>query len=130
MRPSSPPFRLCPLIAFDQIVGGRYKLRTLWVLSKGPSRYGEIRRALVVACQGKAVTPRVLSRELKDLQARGLITRKEFPGVPPKVEYRLTELGERLLPVLRQIIKWGLSGAHEVGTVGKTTAARAARARA
>jgi DNA-binding HxlR family transcriptional regulator len=113
MRTTSPPFRLCPLIAFDQIVGGRYKLRILWVLAKGPTRYGAIRKSLVVACQGKAVTPRVLSRELKDLQARGLILRKEYPGVPPKVEYRLTELGGRLLPVLKQIVKWGLTGAHE-----------------
>lgn len=50
--------RLCPLIAFDQIVGGKYKLRILWVLSKGPKRYGEIQRSLVLACQGNPVTPR------------------------------------------------------------------------
>jgi len=108
-----PWLRLCPLIAFDQIVGGKYKLRTLWVLIGGPRRYGEIRRSLVIACQGKPVTPRILSRELKQLQQRGLISRKQYPGVPPKVEYRLTERGERLVPVVRQVIKWGLTGAHE-----------------
>ena len=105
--------RLCPLIAFDQIAGGKYKLRTLWVLSKGPRRYGEIRKSLVTACQGKPVTPRILSRELKELERRGLVHRKQYPVVPPKVEYRLTELGMRLAPVIRQIIKWGHTGAHE-----------------
>jgi DNA-binding HxlR family transcriptional regulator len=110
---SDPDLRLCPLIAFDQIVGGKYKLRTLWTLIDGPKRYGEIRQSLVVACQGKPVTPRILSRELKELQARKLITRKQYPVVPPKVEYSLTELGSRLTPVIRNIIRWGLTGAHE-----------------
>jgi DNA-binding HxlR family transcriptional regulator len=105
--------RLCPLIAFDQIVGGKYKLRTLWVLTNGPKRYGEIRRSLVIACQGKPVTARILSRELKELQKRKLITRKQFPTMPPKVEYALTDLGTRLTPVIKHIIRWGLTGAHE-----------------
>src|SRR5689334_10353929 len=113
MKIGSDPLRLCPLIAFDQIVGGKYKLRTLWTLIDGPKRYGEIRQSLVVACQGKPVTPRILSRELKELQARKLITRKQYPVVPPKVEYTLTELGARLTPVIRHIIGWGLTGAHE-----------------
>jgi DNA-binding HxlR family transcriptional regulator len=105
--------RLCPLIAFDRIVGGRYKLRTLWTLIAGTRRYGEIRQSLVVACQGNPITPRILSRELKDLQRRGLIRRKQYPGVPPKVEYSLTELGTRLIPVIEEIIAWGQTGAHE-----------------
>src|SRR5262249_37356223 len=70
--------RLCPLIAFDQIVGGKYKLRILWDLMKGPRRYGELRRSVLDACQGKPVTPRVLSRELKELEKRGLIHRKQY----------------------------------------------------
>jgi DNA-binding HxlR family transcriptional regulator len=105
--------RLCPLIAFDQIAGGKYKLRILFDLRKGPKRYGVLRRAAVIACQGKPVTARILSRELKDLEKSGLIHRKQYPVVPPKVEYRLTELGESLLPTIRQIIRWGLTGAHE-----------------
>jgi DNA-binding HxlR family transcriptional regulator len=111
--PNPDALRLCPLIAFDQIVGGKYKLRTLWVLTSGPKRYGEIRKSLVIACQGKPVTPRILSRELKELQKRKLIKRKQYPTVPPKVEYTLTELGARLTPVITHIIKWGMTGAHE-----------------
>src|SRR5215472_17685587 len=106
--------RLCPLIAFDEIVGGKYKLRILWELLKGPRRYGQLRRSVVIACQGKPVTPRILSRELKGLQARGLIDRIQFPVVPPRVEYRLTDSGKRLGPVIDQIIQWGMTGAHEV----------------
>ena len=114
MPPLNPDaLRLCPLIAFDQIVGGKYKLRTLWVLTSGPKRYGEIRKSLVIACQGKPVTPRILSRELKELQKRKLITRRQYPVVPPKVEYSLTELGARLTPIITNIIKWGMTGAHE-----------------
>jgi DNA-binding HxlR family transcriptional regulator len=83
------------------------------VLTSGPKRYGEIRKSLVIACQGKPVTPRILSRELKELQKRKLIKRKQYPTVPPKVEYTLTELGARLTPVITHIIKWGMTGAHE-----------------
>ena len=103
---------LCPMVAFDQIAGGKYKLRTLWVLRNGPRRYGEIRRALVTGSQGRPVTPRILSRELKDLAARGLVERTEYPGVPPRVDYRLTELGRTLLPVIDAIIGWGFTGSH------------------
>lgn len=105
--------RFCPLIAFDQIVGGKYKLRILWVLSKGSKRYGEIQRSLVLACQRKPVTPRILSRELKELAARGLIHRTAFPEVPPRVEYALTRAGATVGPVIDEIVRWGLAGHHE-----------------
>jgi DNA-binding HxlR family transcriptional regulator len=100
------PGKLCPLIAFNQLAGGKYKLRILWVLVKGPKRYGEIRKALLLGTLGKPITPRVLSRELKDLEQRGFIHRKQFPVVPPKVEYRLTLQGKTLIPIIYQILRW------------------------
>lgn len=105
--------RLCPAIAFDRIVGGRYKLRILWTLNHGPRRYGEIGRSLLRGTLGKAITPRILSRELKELEQRGLIDRKAYPVVPPKVEYTLTERGRTMLPILVEIVRWGLTGIHE-----------------
>jgi DNA-binding HxlR family transcriptional regulator len=105
--------RLCPAIGFSQIVGGKYKLRILWALSQRPRRYGEIRRSLERGTLGKPVTPRVLSRELKELQARGLIHREQVCTVPLQVTYTLTERGRGLLPVLEAIVDWGLTGAHE-----------------
>lgn len=118
--------RLCPLIAFDQQAGGKYKLRILWELHKGAKRYGVLRNSLVMACQGKPVTPRILSRELKELEKRGLVHRKQYPVVPPKVEYSLTERGSGLIPIIQQIIRWGLTGAHETLPRASRPLARAA----
>jgi DNA-binding HxlR family transcriptional regulator len=103
---------LCPLIAFHRIAGGKYKLRILWLLRNQARRYGEIRRGLVTGCKGSPITPRVLSRELKDLAERGLIERTEYPGVPPRVDYRLTGLGDTLLPIVDAILGWGMTGAQ------------------
>ncbi len=105
--------RLCPAIAFDRIVGGRYKLRILWTLHYGTRRYGEIGRSLLRGTLGKPITPRILSCELRELEARGLISRRSYPIVPPKVEYSLTDRGRTLLPVLTEIVRWGLTGIHE-----------------
>lgn len=106
--------KFCPLLAFGLAAGGKYKMRILWELKEGPQRYGQLRRSAIVAAHGKPVTPRILSRELKDLQSRGLIHRKQYPVVPPKVEYTLTRLGKSLIPVVQQIVKWGLSVGQEL----------------
>jgi DNA-binding HxlR family transcriptional regulator len=105
--------KLCPAVGFSLIVGGKYKLRILWILIQRPYRYGEIRKSLLNGTLGKPVTPRVLSRELKELQLRGLIYRKQYDVLPPKVEYSLTTLGLGLAPVLQSIVEWGMSGVHE-----------------
>ena len=62
---------------------------------------------------GSAITPRILSRELKDLESWGMIDRKAYPVVPPKVEYTLTERGRGLLPIVDAIAAWGMTGVHE-----------------
>jgi DNA-binding HxlR family transcriptional regulator len=105
--------RLCPAIAFSQIVGGRYKLHILCVLHRGPQRYGEIGRSLLHGSLRKPITPRILSRELKELEQRGLISRKAYPVVPRKVEYSLTDRGLALMPILTEVVRWGATGAHE-----------------
>lgn len=105
--------RLCPAIAFDQIVGGRYKLHILCVLNDGTHRYGEIGRSLLRGSLSRPITPRILSRELKELEQRGLISREEYPIVPRKVEYSLTERGRTLVPILAEIVRWGSTGIHE-----------------
>jgi DNA-binding HxlR family transcriptional regulator len=84
-------------------------MRILWDLVQGPRRYGELRQSAIVAAMGEPVTPRVLSRELKQLEGRGLIHREQYPIVPPRVEYSLTELGRSLIPVIEQIVRWGLT---------------------
>ena len=105
--------RLCPAIAFNQIVGGRYKLHILCVLYREPLRFGQIGRSLLKGGLGKPITPRVLSRELKEMADIGLIHRHEYPVQPPKVEYSIAPGGVALLPVLKEIVRWGATGAHE-----------------
>lgn len=104
---------LCPGLGFSLICGGKYKIRILWILTQRPYRYGEIRVSMSKGSPGKPVTPRVLSRELKQLQQRGLIQRQQFDGRPPRVQYSLTDRGAQLQPILREIVRWGLTGAHE-----------------
>lgn len=105
--------KLCPAIAFNQLVAGRYKLHILCVLNRGASRYGEIGRSLRHGGLGRPIAPRILSRELHQLEERGLISGKVLSIVPRRVEYSLTEHGRALLPILAEIVRWGASGAHE-----------------
>jgi DNA-binding HxlR family transcriptional regulator len=99
----------CPVYGFQKIISGKHKLRILWDLQHGARRYGEIRQGLLTGGLGsKEITPRVLSRELRELTAIGMIARKDYQVVPPKVEYRLTSEGESLLPVISLMHKWGV----------------------
>jgi len=98
----------CPLSGFQKIISGKYKIRILWDLQT-PRRYGEIRHGLLTGdAGGKDITPRVLSRELKELTTLGLIERKDFRTVPPKVEYSLSSEGQSLIPVISVIANWGV----------------------
>lgn len=74
---------------------------SFWLWHRKVMRYSEIKRVL------KNITHKMLSNQLKELQADGLIIRKEYPQVPPKVEYRLTDKGDSLMPVLDAMCKWG-----------------------
>ena len=106
--PSSKMTRGCPVTAFQKMISGKYKLRIMWDLKDGPRRYGEIRSGLLRGAEGsREIAPRVLSRELKALSLSGLIVRKDFGVVPPKVEYRLSRKGQSFIPVIDSIRKWG-----------------------
>jgi DNA-binding HxlR family transcriptional regulator len=98
----------CPVAAFQKMVSGKYKLRIVWDLKDGPLRYSEIRSGLLRGMAGTPeIAPRVLSRELKALAESGLIDRKDYGIVPPKVEYRLTGKGQSFVPVIAAIRDWG-----------------------
>ena len=98
----------CPVTAFQKMISGKYKLRIMWDLKDGPLRYGEIRSGLLRGAEGtQEIAPRVLSRELKALTHTGLIDRKDYGVVPPKVEYRLTRKGKSFVPVIAAIRDWG-----------------------
>src|SRR4029450_3572246 len=98
----------CPVAAFQKMISGKYKLRIVWDLRDGPRRYGEIRTGLLRGSDGSSeISPRVLSRELKALTGSGLIDRRDYGVVPPKVEYRLTRKGRNFVPVIAAIRDWG-----------------------
>lgn len=97
----------CPVDGFQQMINGKYKLRIIWSLQQGPRRYGEIKKGLLRDTSGsQEIAPRVLSRELKTLAAFGLIERNDYQVVPPKVEYTLTPVGQRLLPIIAQMVEF------------------------
>ena len=107
-KAKSAPSCGCPVAAFQKMISGKYKLRIVWDLKDGPRRYGEIRTGLLRGSSGSAeIAPRVLSRELKALKESGLIDRRDYGLVPPKVEYRLTRKGKSFVPVIATIRNWG-----------------------
>jgi DNA-binding HxlR family transcriptional regulator len=106
----------CPVAAFQKMISGKYKLRIMWDIKDGPLRYGEIRSGLLRGAQGtREIAPRVLSRELKALALSGLVDRKDYGVVPPKVEYRLTRKGQSFIPIIAAIRKWGARHLGEAG---------------
>jgi DNA-binding HxlR family transcriptional regulator len=98
------------------MISGKYKLRIMWDLKDRPLRYGEIRSGLLRGVPGSPeIAPRVLSRELKALAQSGLIDRKDYGVVPPKVEYRLTRKGQSFIPVIAAIKDWGMRHLAQTG---------------
>ena len=90
------------------LIDGKWKMHILfWLWKKEVLRYSELKRAL-----GK-VTHKMLSTQLKELEADGLIIRREYPQVPPKVEYSLSERGLSLMPVLQSLCEWGTAHIHD-----------------
>ena len=92
----------CPIIYTLASVGGKWRWLIIYKLSEnGILRYGELKRAL------PPISHKMLSKELKELEAEKLIHREEYHQIPPKVEYSLTEKGKTLLPILDLMSKWG-----------------------
>lgn len=84
------------------LIDGKWKMHILfWLWKTDVLRYSELKKAL------ESVTHKMLSTQLKELESDGLVLRTEYPQVPPKVEYRLTEKGLSLMPVLEALCNWG-----------------------
>ena len=84
------------------LIGGKWKMHILfWLWHKEVLRYSELKRNL------EGVTHKMLSTQLKELERDGLLIRKEYPQVPHKVEYSLSERGKSFMPVLSEICAWG-----------------------
>ncbi len=91
----------CSVEATISIIGGKYKVVILYHLVDGCLRFSELQKKVPKA------TPKMLTQQLRELEADGLISRTVYPVVPPKTEYALTDLGKTLVPVLDVLCKWG-----------------------
>ncbi len=91
----------CPVAATLHLIGGKYKALLLWHLSGRVLRFNQLRQLVPEA------TPKMLTQQLRELEQDGLINRKVYPVVPPKVEYSLTPRGESLFPILEAMYSWG-----------------------
>lgn len=83
------------------VIGGKWKPLILCYLGRGPRRPGELLRHI------QTITPKMLTQQLRELEADGIVTRQVFPEVPPHVEYTLTPVGRSLRPVLLAMSTWG-----------------------
>ncbi|RFS20018.1 transcriptional regulator [Chitinophaga silvatica] len=91
----------CPVTATMALIGGRWKTIILYVLSSNTRRFGEI------AARIPGISRKVLTEQLKELEADGLVNRQQYNEIPPRVEYSLTELGKTMTPILKDLATWG-----------------------
>jgi DNA-binding HxlR family transcriptional regulator len=91
----------CPFTATIALIGGRWKGIILYLLSDHTRRFGEI------AARMPSISRKVLTQQLKELETDGLISRKQYKEIPPRVEYSLTDLGQSLKPILNDMAIWG-----------------------
>jgi DNA-binding HxlR family transcriptional regulator len=101
MKEKCAKYEKCPMVLVQDIVSGKWKILIMWYLSYGNLRFSDIQRKL------PNVSQKVLSRQLKSLEEDNIIHRKVYPVVPPKVEYSLTEVGNRLIPILEMMHTFG-----------------------
>lgn len=102
MRFIDNPFQ-CPVTRTMSIIGGKWKPIVLNCIGDKTIRFGKLNQLI------PAISNKVLSKELNDLETLGLIDRIEFDEKPPRVEYKLTKAGLSLMPVLLEVAKWGNS---------------------
>ena len=91
----------CALDVTMEYIGGKWKTVVLWYLRKDTRRFKDLKKLI------PGITEKMLSLQLKQLEKDGIINRKVFAEVPPRVEYCLTQEGKTLLPILEELGKWG-----------------------
>ena len=111
LEDAAPAWRACTVSTTLEVIGGRWKAVILFHLLHGMHRFNELQREL------GSVTQRVLTMQLRELEADGIVERTVYAEVPPRVEYRLTPFGESLKPVLLSLRDWGERHRSEVAAL-------------
>lgn len=91
----------CPVETALDVLAGKWKILILWYLKSETKRFNELQKLL------PRTTQKMLIQKLRELEDDGIIHREVYPIVPPKVEYSLTEYGETLKPIIKQLYLWG-----------------------
>jgi DNA-binding HxlR family transcriptional regulator len=99
----------CPVEAAIDVIGGKWKAVILWWLQQRTWRFAELRRQI------PGITEKMLTQQLRELEADGIVSRQVYPTVPPKVEYSLTEYGRSLKRALQTICDWGHAHTARIG---------------
>ncbi len=92
---------ICPFEYSIDIISGKWKGLILWHLFEEKRRYGELKK------EYPEISQKMLSLTLKELENDGIISRKIYPTIPPKVEYSMTNKGKRLFPIFKMLFDWG-----------------------
>lgn len=92
-----------------EFIGGTWKMPILWRLKDKVMRFSELKRSM------PKITDKMLTTQLRDLEAKGMISRKVYAVVPPKTEYTITEKGRRSIPVIETMRQYGMALMHEEG---------------
>ena len=91
----------CGVEAALDVIGGKWKPLILWALGDNVLRFGELQKGL------PGVNAKMLTKQLRELELDGVISRTVYPEVPPRVEYSITDFGRTLIPILRELCVWG-----------------------
>ena len=91
----------CSVEAALDVIGGKWKPLILWALGDNVLRFGELQKVL------PGVNTKMLTKQLRELEQDGVIKRTVYPEVPPHVEYRITDFGKTLIPILEALCNWG-----------------------
>ncbi len=91
----------CPVTTTLSVIGGKWKPIILYAIKKETKRFSEIKRLI------PAISQKMLTQQLRELEEDGIIHRHVYPVVPPKVEYSLTEYGRTLMPIMDAMAAWG-----------------------
>jgi DNA-binding HxlR family transcriptional regulator len=102
----------CPVETGLELISGKWKPRLLWKFyNQGTLRFGELKRTM------PAITAKMLTQQLRELERDGLVLRKIYPEVPPKVEYSLSDFGRTLGPILDLIAHWSTSEQQKISHI-------------
>ena len=94
---------VCPIEATVALIGGKWKTVILWNLKDGKVRFNKLMSEI------PDISPKMLTKQLRELERDGIVERKMYPEIPPRVEYSLTPLAISLVPILSQMAQWGMA---------------------